>query len=207
LGHTHAPFGPRGAHLAQFLRAASRRRVVRVPHVPTLVIHIVTPAPRGSRKGNRVTADRYARLLRELGHRVSVATDWRGEPCDLLFALHARKSAAAMRRFHHPHPTRPIVLLMTGTDLYGGGGPLPQLALATRIIVLQPLGIRALPPRIRSRAVAIIQSARVPRARPDRHHFLVCFLGHLRAVKDPFRAALAVRALPKGSRIRLVAVG
>jgi len=169
-----------------------------------MTIHIVTPAPRGSRKGNRITADRYANLLRSLGHRVTVGTDERD--CDLLFALHARKSARAMRRFHRAHPERPIVLVMTGTDLYGTR-PLPALALATRLIVLQPLGILALPPRFRSRAVPIIQSAVVPPARPDRNRFVVCFLGHLRAVKDPFRAAFAVRNLPRDSKIEVIAAG
>ena len=66
-----------------------------------VAIHIVTPAPRGSRKGNRITADRYAQLLRALGHHVTVGTDERD--CDLLLALHARKSAPAMRRFRRAH--------------------------------------------------------------------------------------------------------
>ena len=167
-------------------------------------IHIVTPAPRGSRRGNRVTADRYAALLRDLGHRVTVGT--RERDCELLFALHARKSAAAVRRFRRAHPGRPIVLVLTGTDLYGARA-LPALALATRLVVLQPLGIRALPPRFRGRAVPIIQSAVAPPARPDRRRFLVCSLGHLRPVKDPFRVAYAVRSLPRASRIEVRQAG
>src|ERR1051326_7039149 len=100
--------------------------MVRVPHVrERLDIHIVTPAPRGSRKGNRVTADRYAHLLRQLGHHVTVGT--RERDCELLFALHARKSAGAMRRFRRAHPSRPIILVLTGTDVYGSR-PLPSLA-------------------------------------------------------------------------------
>jgi putative glycosyltransferase (TIGR04348 family) len=179
--------------------------VVRIPHVRArLDIHIVTPARRGSRKGNRVTAERYAGLLQKLGHRVTI--DTRERDCDLLFALHARKSAAAMRRFRRAHPGKPIVLVLTGTDIYGSR-PLPSLALATRIIVLQPEGLKKIPPRFRARAVSIIQSAVVPRANPDRKHFTVCFLGHLRAVKDPFRAAYAMRDLPADSRIRLIQAG
>src|SRR5260370_17205469 len=34
--------------------------------------------------------------------------------------------------------------------------------------------------------------------------FYACVIGHLRAVKDPFRAALAARSLPCSSRIRIL---
>src|SRR5262249_27420766 len=37
--------------------------------------------------------------------------------------------------------------------------------------------------------------------------FDVCVVGHLRPVKDPFRAAMASRKLPESSRIRVVHVG
>jgi putative glycosyltransferase (TIGR04348 family) len=169
-----------------------------------MIIHIVTPAPRGSRKGNWVTAARYARLLRQLGHRVTIGT--RERDCELLVALHARKSARAMARFRARHPARPIILVLTGTDLYGSR-PLPALALANALVVLQPLGLRRLPARFRRRAVAIVQSAVMPRARPEPGRFRVCFLGHLRAIKDPLRAAYAVRALPADSRIELCQAG
>src|SRR5262249_30447876 len=38
-------------------------------------------------------------------------------------------------------------------------------------------------------------------------YFEVCVLAHLRAVKDPFRAARAARLLPAASRIRIVHLG
>jgi glycosyltransferase involved in cell wall biosynthesis len=37
--------------------------------------------------------------------------------------------------------------------------------------------------------------------------FDVCVIGHLREVKDPFRAAMAARRLPSTSRIRIIQVG
>ena len=78
-------------------------------------IEIVTPARPGSRQGNRVTASRWAQLLRELGHDVHITSEYSGENRDCLIALHARKSAAAVRRFRQRHPNRPIVVCLTGT--------------------------------------------------------------------------------------------
>src|SRR5258706_6727648 len=37
--------------------------------------------------------------------------------------------------------------------------------------------------------------------------FDVCVIGHLRAVKDPFRAALAAKSLPRSSRVRILQIG
>src|SRR5688572_6526157 len=81
-------------------------------------IHIVCPAPPRSRKGNRVTAARWADLLGQLGHRVSIASDWAGHACDVLVALHAKKSHAAIRRYRAERPAGPMVVTLTGTDLY-----------------------------------------------------------------------------------------
>jgi putative glycosyltransferase (TIGR04348 family) len=174
---------------------------------------LVTPAPPGSRHGNRTTALRWARILRGLGHRVTVRQEWAGQPCDLLIALHARKSHEAVARFAAAYPDRPIVLALTGTDLYGdlqtSADAQRSLALASRLIVLQPLALDELSPEQRSRARLIRQS--VPaRRRPPRKNiqtFDVCVLAHLRPVKDPFRAALASRLLPPSSRVRILQVG
>ncbi len=67
-------------------------------------ITIVTPAPPGSRKGNRITARRWASLLRQLGHRVAIRQEYRGERCDVLVALHARRSFDAVQAFRSAHP-------------------------------------------------------------------------------------------------------
>lgn len=172
------------------------------------------PAPAGSRKGNRVTAERWADFLRELGHDVIIAPEFDGGDHDLLIALHARKSAPAVKRFHASRPGRPIVVALTGTDLYhdipsGAAAPRCSLVLADRLVLLQPEGRKALPPTFRRKSRVIYQSA-VPRgatqARRTRH-FDVCVLGHLRHEKDPLRTALALRLLPKASRIRVTHAG
>lgn len=179
-----------------------------------LNISVVTPAAAGSRKGNRVTALRWARALRRLGHRVRIAKRWNGEPADLLVALHARKSHPSIARYREARgPDAPLVLALTGTDLYGDLATDPaarsSVALATRLVVLQPRAIDALPEPARRRARAIIQSASPPeRALPAPDGvFQVCVLAHLRAVKDPLLAARAARGLPATSRIRIVHLG
>ncbi|HZS10301.1 MAG TPA: hypothetical protein VFD58_36065 [Blastocatellia bacterium] len=178
-------------------------------------ISIITPAPPRTRHGNRVTALRWARILKSLGHRVVIAGRYEGQPCDLLVALHARRSHPSIRRFHREHPDRPLVVALTGTDLYRdlktSGQAWQSLELATRIVALQPKALDELPPHLRHKTRVIYQSVppvsiRNPQS-AIRNHFKVCVVGHLRAVKDPFRAAMASRLLPVSSRIRIMHVG
>ncbi|HEY7309914.1 MAG TPA: selenoneine biosynthesis selenosugar synthase SenB [Gemmataceae bacterium] len=176
-------------------------------------ICLVTPAPPRSRKGNRITALRWARLLRSLGHCVHIAEEYRNQRCDLLVALHAGRSAASIVRFREIHPSAPLVLALTGTDVYGdihtSAEARRSLELADRLVILQPRAADELPPALRSRARVIYQSVSSTqfRATPRRHVFEVCVLGHLRPVKDPFRTAEAARLLPADSRIRVVQIG
>jgi putative glycosyltransferase (TIGR04348 family) len=173
----------------------------------------VTPAPRDSQKGNRITADRWARLLRSLGCRVTVLEDYDGHPCDLLIALHAQRSHRAIARFRRDSPDRPLIVALTGTDLYHDihrrAAAARSLELASRLIVLQAHGIEELPPEHRHKARVIYQSVAAPRRRPAplANVFEVCVLGHLRSVKDPFRAAVAARLLPEASRVCITQVG
>jgi len=199
-------------------------------------IGIVTPAPARSRYGNRVTALRWARILRGLGNLLVIKQAYKGEPFDLLIALHARRSFASIARFHREHPDRPIIVALTGTDLYAdldrSTRALEALKLATRIVALQPRALDALPPPLRKKTRVIYQSvaafkagieqargsARDARSGPYVHRarlfssvaagtFDVCVIGHLRPVKDPFRAALASRLMPPSSRVRVTHLG
>lgn len=176
-------------------------------------IIIVTPAPAYSRSGNRVTAVRWQRMLKQLGHRVSIVQGYHGQPCELLIALHARRSHAAILKFSQLYQDVPLIVCLTGTDLYHDiqtdSDAQESLQLADRLIVLQPKGIFELPAPLHEKARVIYQSmAKLPQVPPKtKKTFDVCVIGHLRPVKDPFRAAIAVRDLPISSKIRVLHVG
>jgi putative glycosyltransferase (TIGR04348 family) len=175
-------------------------------------IGLVNPAPQ-LRGGNRVTALRWSRILRRLGWHTFVEESWSGRPCDVLVALHARRTNSSVVRYHREHPDRPIVVAATGTDVYSdvpdSGEARESFGLATRIVVLQPLAVANLPGEARSRARVVYQSVEVPATVPSRTSdaFEVCVVAHARPVKDPLRTALAARLLPSESRVRVVQVG
>ena len=175
-------------------------------------ITVVTPAPPGSLKGNRATAVRWACFLRAAGHRVEVEETWNGGETDLMIALHARRSHASISAFADAYPELPLVVVLTGTDLYRDihtdENARDSLELATRLVVLQEAGLDELEKNHRQKTRVIYQSAE-PSAPfpPDERFFDVCVVGNLREEKDPFRAALASRLLPPDSRIRISHAG
>ena len=172
-------------------------------------IRLVTPAAAGSRTGNGVTARRWKGILGDLGHRVVVEQVYEGGPGDLLVALHARRSAASIDRFHRDHPAAPIVLALTGTDVYKDihvdASAQRSLELASCFVTLQRLAVEQLPVRLRDRCHVIYQSMVAPPGSftPRRGSFDVALLAHLRPVKDPFLAAEAARLLPEDSVVRV----
>lgn len=175
-------------------------------------IALITPARPVAHSGNRNTALRWAHFLRELGHRVTVEMQWSGTAADAMIALHALRSHDSIARFAQAYPARPLVVMLTGTDLYGDihNDRLAQrsLELADRLVVLQSEGLRALEPQHRRKAVVIHQSTRTVKPLPPlKSCFEVCISGHLREVKDPFRLAAALQSLPPESRIRAVQMG
>ena len=153
-------------------------------------------------------------MLRSLGHRVAVRTAWDGASADLLIALHAWRSAASIHRFRDRFPTRPLIVALTGTDIYGFLHTEPEttrrsLECADRLVGLHDLAGEALPPAFRGRVRVVHQSVAVGSGgrRPSKRTFDVCVVGHLRREKDPLRAASAARELPAESRLRVLHAG
>ncbi len=163
--------------------------------------------------GNSVTADRWRKLLNDLGHEVTVAHRCLRGPFDLLIALHARKSHNAVLQFQKQNAKRPVIVAMTGTDLHSDLGRskkvMESVELAQRILLLEPKAGFKLPTKLRKKIRVIYQSAVVIKPTPTRlkRWFEVTVVGHLRPVKDPFRTAQAAMRLPTVSRVRVVQIG
>src|SRR5258706_7427961 len=178
-----------------------------------MLMRMVCPAPPGSLYGNRVTAERWARILRSLGHQVAIAAGYEDEACDVLVALHARRSAEAVFRFRRRFPEAPLIVALTGTDLYRdirrSQRARRALEAADRLVALQPLAADELAPHLRRKLRVIYQSAEPVRGQVRRssEFFDVSVAPHLRSVKDPFRAAYAARQLAPDSRIRVLHAG
>ena len=177
-------------------------------------ISLITPAKKQSKNGNRTTALRWARMLREAGHRVRIDVDYGDEAADLMIAIHAWRSAAAIVRYGERFPGRPLVVGLSGTDVnkFLKSHPdttLRSMEMADALICLHDLIGETLSAPLRRKLHVVRQSALPlpgPR-RPSKRTFDICVLGHLRDEKDPFRTALAVRRLPPASLIRVIHLG
>ena len=177
-------------------------------------IVIISPALADANNGNWQTARRWSRFLRR-DYRVSIAVQWDGNPCDAMIALHARRSAPSIAAFAAAFPARPLIVVLTGTDLYrdilSDADAQRSLQLATHLVVLQPAGLAMLDQALRSKTRVIFQSAPSLKA-IDKHpatqsrYFDVAMIGHMRSEKDPatfMRAAEFLRA----KKIRLIHIG
>ena len=170
---------------------------------------IVTPALADANNGNWRTAKRWADMLAR-AYRVRLTRQWDAADLhagadDLMIALHARRSAASVAAWRIARPQAPLLLALTGTDLYRDididADARRSLDLADVLVVLNDLGPRRLDARQRAKCHVVLQScpARQPITNKPRRHMRALMVGHLRVEKDPatwFRAiaALAMRA-------------
>ena len=172
---------------------------------------VVTPFPVGSMMGNSVSARRICEILRTLGMRSEVAESFTGQDAKSLLALHARRSAPAIRAFHDAYPSRPICLLLPGSDLHrdlpdGNAAVLETMALADLLVVAQEGSLEAIPAEFRSKARVVPKSVNLPlspRDAPETPISRAIILSHLRGQKDPFLAEQAIRLLPAKCALRI----
>jgi len=191
---------------------------------PKATVAIISPALRKANNGNWQTAHRWSRFLHG-EHDVTLAAEWPtagrgGALPDCLIALHARRSAESIARFAEACPDRPLILVLTGTDLYRDirtdASAQRSLELATHLVVLQDEGLTELAPAHRAKCRVIYQSApaSAPASAPtcapaacSQNHFDVVLVGHMRAEKDPLTPMRALSLLPDDSRVRLIHIG
>ncbi len=167
---------------------------------------LVSPAMAEANNGNWHTAHRWAQFLSGhcdivlLPHWALSAEMMQSAP-QLMIALHARRSAASIHEWAAAWPHRPLVVVLTGTDLYRDiqtdADAQQSLALASHLVVLQEAGVAALPPKWRSKTTVIYQSAApLKPAVKSKRKFKALMVGHLRDEKDPLtfmRAAVQTR--------------
>jgi len=186
-------------------------------HHKTQIV-IVTPALAEANNGNWRTAKRWAGMLAS-AYRVRLTRRWAPTDGDagagdaLMIALHARRSAASMQAWRAARPRAPLVLVLTGTDLYRDidtdADARRSLALADALVVLNELGASRLPAADRPRCHVVLQScpARAPMAGKTGRHLRALMVGHLREEKDPRTWFKAIRALAKRDDLRFDHIG
>lgn len=178
-------------------------------------IAIITPALAKANNGNWQTARRWARFLSPR-YRTTIDDHWSahasGPRPDALIALHARRSAPAVEAFCRAFPGRPVVVVMTGTDIYRDirtdAAACRTMESATALVVLQAAALDELDPAAHDKTTVIHQSApalHAPNARSSKY-FDVSMIGHLRDEKDPMTFIRAA-GLVRSPRVRLIHIG
>ena len=167
--------------------------------VPTPRVCIVSPALAAANNGNWHTAARWQAFLAPLADVDIRAVGAEDDAADLLIALHARRAAPSIARWRARRPEAPLVLVLTGTDLYRDlevdADARHSLECASRIVVLQEAALARLDRASRARAQAIVQSAPSLRATHGRRDADLVAVGHLREEKDPGTLLRAARLL------------
>ena len=177
-------------------------------------ISLITPAAKRSKSGNRTTANRWQRILVGLGQRVRVTETYDGAPADMMVALHAWRSAGSITQFRKQFPSRPLIVALTGTDIYRFQESHPSVThrsmeMADWLVCLHDRVAQDIPAEFSCKLTVAPQSA-IPltsQRRPALRHFDICVIGHLREEKDSLRTAYAVRDLPSASRLRVIHLG
>jgi glycosyltransferase involved in cell wall biosynthesis len=133
----------------------------------------------------------------------------------LLVVLHARKSAVALESFHEQYPERPILLLLTGSDLYAdllrpgleAQTVLRGLRCASALIVAQESSLQDIPDEFRSKARVVPKSLDMEVPARAVHDFIeefhIVLASHLRPAKAPLLVLESLPLLPADFPIRV----
>ncbi len=172
-------------------------------------VTIVSPALAAANNGNWHTAARWRRFLAPVAE-VTIASSWReDDDVDVLIALHALRSADSIARWRQRRTDAPLVLVLTGTDLYRDLDDDPHarhsVECASRVVVLQQAGLARLDAAARAKAVVIVQSAPALAARRGSADPDFVAVGHLRDEKDPLTLMRAARLLGASSETPTIA--
>jgi putative glycosyltransferase (TIGR04348 family) len=159
-----------------------------------------------------MTALRWQGFLEELGYSVEVTESWSGGNADLLIALHAYRSHQSIVAFKKQYASRPIVLILTGTDIYrdivNHSEVIQSMEMADQLIVLQSSAIHSVPAHFRHKVQVIYQSVEIDvKESAAKEDFLVSVIGHLRDEKDPFCIVRSLPLLPSDSKITVKHLG
>jgi len=176
----------------------------------------VCPATDAQNNGNWRTAERWAQLLSRFAE-VSIHLELdekTAQDFDLLIALHARRSASAIQLWNDTFPDKPLVVVLTGTDLYRDiaqdVNAQQSLEHADRLVVLQELGIEPIPKPYHSKTRCIFQSTSLWKpAQKTTQQLRVLMVGHLRSEKSPetFFEAARIMASQKEIQFSLIGAG
>ena len=197
------------AHIAVRIHAQYPEAMQPAPAKPRIVI--VTPALAQANNGNWQTAQRWANFMAEV-YDVRLTDQWREGDEALMIALHARRSASSIQAWRATPSRKPLLLVLTGTDLYRDiqvdATAQQSLQWADRLVVLNELGLIPLAPALRAKGQVILQSSSSRRRRVKAaSRVRAVMVGHLREEKSPQTFMQAAVALARRKDILLDHVG
>ena len=154
---------------------------------------LISPAVELANNGNWHTAHRWAGFVSNYCD-IALMQNWLSSDVTrsdaAMVALHARRSAPSIHAWAKKYPNQPLVVVLTGTDLYRDiavdADAQHSLVAATHLVVLQDAGLEALPAKYRHKTRVIFQSApKLVPAKKSSRTFRAVMVGHLRDEKDP----------------------
>ena len=159
-----------------------------------------------------MTALRWQGFLEELGYSVDVTESWSRGDTGLLIALHAYRSHLSIVEFKKQYPNRPLVLILTGTDLYrdikNHSEVIQSMEMADQLVALQSAAVDSVPAHLRHKVQVIYQSVAMDISdSATKDDFAVSIIGHLREEKDPFCVVRSLELLPTDSKITVTHLG